>query len=49
MKSYIKLRINEYYKYIKENSNKANLDIAQKEFIFIKIKIFIEKYQSPRK
>ena len=45
MNSYIALRINEYYEYIKENNNKDILDIDQKEFIFTKIKNFIEKYQ----
>ena len=45
MNSYIALRINEYYEYIKENNNKDLLDIDQKEFIFTKIKNFIEKYQ----
>ena len=41
MNSYIALRINEYYEYIKENNNKDILDIDQKEFIFTKIKNFI--------
>ena len=44
MKSYINLRINEYYEYIKDN-NKDKLEINQKEFIFTKLKNFIEKYQ----
>ena len=44
MKSYINLRINEYYEYIKDN-NKDKVEINQKEFIFTKLKGFIEKYQ----
>ena len=43
-KSYINLRINEYYEYNKDN-NKDKLEINQKEFIFTKLKNFIEKYQ----
>ena len=44
MKSCISLRINEYYEYNKDN-NKDKLEINQKEFIFTKLKNFIEKYQ----
>ena len=46
MKNYIKMKISDYYensKKIKEKTN--NEEISKKEFIFEKIKYFINKYQ----
>ena len=46
IKSYIKMKISEYYENIKKNNNIIDKeDLNKKEFIFEKIKKFINKYQ----
>ena len=46
LKSYIKIKIRDYYEYVNKNINmNSAYDINKNEFIFEKLKNFINKYQ----